>query len=134
MHGQHICFAVCIYDKHMAKNPLPCALAKHTAKSFFLTLVYLLNNGMTIPVAKFVINCPYFTHGCDLVWQTMLAKRVFKILFINIIFYFSSVKSDILCEANTQNMLQDGTHLDFTQSRPYFMDNPEILGIFSIST
>ena len=101
MHGQHICFAVCIYDKHTAKNPLPCALAKytakifavclHTAKSFFLTLVYLFNNGVTIPVAKFVINCPYFTHGCDLVWQTMLAKRVFKIFFLTIIFKVSKV-------------------------------------------
>ena len=35
-------------------------------------------------------------------------------------------------EASTKNMAQNSTHLNFTQSRPYSMDNPEILGILCV--
>ena len=55
-------------------------------------------------------------------------------MFINIIFHFLIVKNDIFCEASTKNMVENGTHPIITQSIPYFMDNPAILGIFSVST
>ena len=64
----------------------------------------------------------------------IFSKSNFQIIFINIIFYFLSVKNDIFCEASTTNMEQNGTHPIFTQSRPYFIDNPAILGILSVST
>jgi hypothetical protein len=55
-------------------------------------------------------------------------------MFINIIFHFLIVKNGIFCEASTTNMMQNDTHPIITQSRPYFIDNPAILGIFSVST
>ena len=48
-------------------------------------------------------------------------------MFINIIFRFLIVKNGIFCEASTTNMVQNDTHTIITQSRPYFIDNPEIL-------
>ena len=64
----------------------------------------------------------------------MLPNWVFQIIFINIIFYFLNVKNDLFCEASTQNMMQNGTHLIFTQISPYLKDNTKILGIFSLFT
>ena len=37
-------------------------------------------------------------------------------------------------EVSTKNMVQNGTHPIITQTSPNFMDNPLILGIFSLST
>ena len=36
-----------------------------------------------------------------------------------------------MCRSVLTNMVQNGTHPIITQSRPYFMDNPAILGIIS---
>ena len=44
--------------------------------------------------------------------------------------FFLIIKIDIFCEASTENMVENGTHPIITQIRPYFMDNPTILGIF----
>ena len=62
------------------------------------------------------------------------AEPSFQIIFPNIIFHFLSVKNNIFCEASTKNMLQNDTHLIFTNSSTYMMDNPQVLGIFSLST
>ena len=58
----------------------------------------------------------------------------FQIMSLNIIFHFLSAKIDFFCEASIKNMVQNGTHPIFTQCSLYFMDNTEILGIFSLST
>ena len=58
----------------------------------------------------------------------------FQIIFPNIIFYFFSVKNNIFCEASTKNMLQNDTHLVFTNSSTYMMDTLQVLGIFLLST
>ncbi len=64
----------------------------------------------------------------------IVAKNNLQIIFINIIFHFLSAKNGFFYEASTKNMLQKGTHLTVTKSITYFMDNPQVLGIFLIST
>ena len=61
-------------------------------------------------------------------------KPSFQIIFPNIIFHFLSVRNNIFCEVSTKNMLQNDTHLIFTDISTYIMDNPQVLGIFSLST
>ena len=64
----------------------------------------------------------------------IVAKNNFNISFINIIFHVLSAKNDFFYQASTKNMLQKGTHISFTNSSTYLMDNAQVLGIFSIYT
>ena len=47
---------------------------------------------------------------------------------------FSKGQNDFFCESSTTNMVQNDTYPIFTQIIPYWKDNPQILGIFSLST
>ena len=62
-----------------------------------------------------------------------VAKLSCQIIFKNIIFHFLSAKNGLFCEAATKNMVRVVTLTIITQSTPYVMDNPQVLGIFSLS-
>ena len=65
--------------------------------------------------------------------ENNVAKLSCQIIFRNIIFHFLNAKNGFYCEATTKNMVQIVTLTIITQSSPYVMDNPQVLGIFLIS-
>ena len=58
-----------------------CPCQRISPFDYFSTFYYFLEkNGQNGPVPWFVIKCPFLTHRCVLVWQTLLPKTSFKIL------------------------------------------------------
>ena len=67
---------------------------------------------------------------CITIWWNV---EIVKTHLPNIIFHFISADIAIFCEAGITNMVQNDTNPSSMQISPYFIDNLNILVIFSLS-